>query len=291
MTESIPSAGSDSSSPLLLKRRAVWDGLKLAHYIFESGEVPEHRHTEHTVLISLSDGCPAVMRSGSGLRVAGTQKRGSICVLPSGLTHAAELGGPCEHLALYVEPALLNRAANESRLPGSFELLEHYSRGDPVINSIGMALLGEMDSAGLAGRLYAESLTNLLVAHLLRHYTSNAYKSQNYTGGLPSAKLQRVMNFIEENYADDITLAELADVAGISNFHFAREFKRSTGTTPHQYLIKVRIDRAKTFLADNNLTLAEVGLRAGFSHQSHFTRLFRKITGVTPHSYRMALHA
>jgi AraC family transcriptional regulator len=98
-----------------------------------------------------------------------------------------------------------------------------------------------------------------------------------------------VLNFIDENYAEDIKLAELAHVAGMSDFHFAREFKRSTGTTPHQYLIKFRIDRAKALLADKKLTLAEVGLRSGFSHQSHFTRLFRKSTGLTPHSYRLAL--
>jgi len=77
----------------------------------------------------------------------------------------------------------------------------------------------------------------------------------------------------------------------MSNFHFAREFKRATGTTPHQYLIKFRIERAKTLLNEDSLPLVEVGLRSGFSHQSHFTRLFRKITGTTPRLYRMGLQS
>lgn len=289
MTESITSVRTDLNSPLLLKRRAVWDGLRLEHYLFESGALPEHRHAEHTVLISLSDGCPAAMRTGSGLRIVGTQKLGSICVLPSGLSHTAELGGPCEHLALYIEPALLDRSAEETRPKGSFELLERYSRRDPVISNIGMALLGELDSDGLSGRLYAESLANLLAVHLLRHYTSTSTKLRTNGGGLSGSKLQRVLAFVGENYAEDIKLSELAEVAGMSNFHFAREFKKSTGTTPHQYLIKFRIDRAKALLADTNLTLVEVGLGSGFSHQSHFTRLFRKSTGLTPQSYRLAL--
>ena len=110
-----------------------------------------------------------------------------------------------------------------------------------------------------------------------------------FTGGLSAAKLRRVTEFIAENYSRDLKLAELAQVAGMSNFHFAREFKRSTGTTPHQYLIQFRVERAKALLAKDELPLIEVGLRSGFSHQSHFTRLFRRITGTTPHSYRLML--
>jgi AraC family transcriptional regulator len=285
----LPLSKVDPASPLVFKRRAAWDGLRLEHYRFQSGELPEHWHTEHTVLISLSDGCPAELRTGTGIRIVGTQKRGSICVLPSGLTHKASLGGPSEHVALYVEPSLLNRAAAESKLPGGFELLERYTREDAVISSIGMALLGELDSDGPSGRLYAESLTNLLAMHLLRHYTSANNRPQLSNGGLSGQKLRRVMNFIAENFANDIKLGELAHAAGMSNFHFAREFKRTTGTTPHQYLIRFRIDRAKSLLGNKNLSLAEVGLLSGFSHQSHFTRLFRKITGATPHAYRVGL--
>jgi AraC family transcriptional regulator len=101
--------------------------------------------------------------------------------------------------------------------------------------------------------------------------------------------LKQVTSFVSENYATEIKLDELAQVAGMSSFHFAREFKRTTGTTPHQYLIRFRVERAKALLSQNELPLTEVGLRAGFSHQSHFTRLFRRITGTTPHLYRLGL--
>ena len=110
-----------------------------------------------------------------------------------------------------------------------------------------------------------------------------------FTGGLSARKLRKVTDFIAENYDHEIKLAELAQVAGMSSFHFAREFKKTTGITPHQYLIKYRIERAKSLLARDDLPLTEVGLRSGFSHQSHFTRLFRRITGTTPHSYRLTL--
>jgi AraC family transcriptional regulator len=286
MTEPLPK----TDSALLSKRESAWDGLRLEHYRFRSGELPEHCHNEHTVLIALSDGCPAEMTTGSGLRIVGTQRRGSICVLPSGLTHKAQIGGPCEHVALYVDPALINRAAAASNVSGRYEVVERYTRADPIIANIGNALLAELDSEGISGRLYAESLANVLAVHLLRHYTTEGPKPQ-HAGGLSDQKLRRVEGFIAENFAEDISLTELAHVAGMSSFHFAREFKKATGITPHQYLIKFRVDQAKSLLADNDLPLVEVGLMSGFSHQSHFTRLFRRITGTTPHLYRAALQA
>ena len=110
---------------------------------------------------------------------------------------------------------------------------------------------------------------------------------QQFTGGLSGKKLGQVMALIAENYESDLSLADLAGVAGMSTFHFAREFKRTTGTTPHQYLIKFRVERAKALLTGSEIPLVEVSSRSGFSHQSHFTRLFRRLTGTTPQSYRL----
>ena len=91
MNESLRTAEINPTSPLLQTRKAAWDGLRLELYKFDSGELPEHRHQEHTVLISLTDGSYAEMQTGSGLKVVGTQTRGSICVLPAGLS----LGRDC----------------------------------------------------------------------------------------------------------------------------------------------------------------------------------------------------
>ncbi|HEX7296845.1 MAG TPA: AraC family ligand binding domain-containing protein, partial [Pyrinomonadaceae bacterium] len=162
MAESLRTAETNPASPLLMKRKAAWDGLRLEHYQFRSGELPEHRHTEHTILISLTDGYHAELQTGSGLKIVGTPRRGSVCVLPSGLPHRAQFDGPSEHLALYVDPALISRAAAVSNISTRYELVERYSRVDPIISSIGSALLAELDSQGVSGRLYADSLANVL---------------------------------------------------------------------------------------------------------------------------------
>jgi len=279
----------DQASAVISKRKAAWDGIKLEHCQLRAGELPAHRHSEHVVLVSLTDGCQGELITSSGIGVRGTQTRGNICVLPSGLEHRAALEGQSEHLALYVDASLITKAASAAGLSGSVEIAERYTRSDKVISSVGMALLGELDSEGLSGRLYAESLGNVLAVHLLRYYAISTSRPVTFTGGLSATRLRQVTDFIADNYSRDLKLNELAHVAGMSSFHFAREFKRTTGTTPHQYLIKFRIERAKALLAKNELPLIEVGLRSGFSHQSHFTRLFRRITGTTPHSYRLTL--
>lgn len=277
------------SSVVTFKRRATWEGIKLEHYRLPAGELPEHCHREHVVLIAMNDGCRGEIRTSSGLRINGTQNSGNVCVLPSGLAHSARLEDPCEQLALHIDPSLVRRAASESLRTGNFEVAETCTRSDGVISSIGMALLGELESEGLSGRLYAESLANVLAVHLLRHYTTGTGPVQRFSGGLSAQRLRQVTAFVAENYSNDIRLSQLAQVAGMSNFHFAREFKRTTGTTPHQYLIKIRVERAKALLAAGEMPLIEVGLQSGFSHQSHFTRLFRRLTGTTPMSYRLML--
>jgi len=279
----------NQTTAVVRKRKAAWDGIRLEHCELRPGELPRHRHREHVILLSLTDGCRGELITGSGIGVSGTQAKGNVCVVPAGLDHQAVLEDNSEHLALYLDPSLIAKAAAEAQLAGSFELAERYARRDPVINSVGMALLGELDSEGLSGRLYAESLGNVLAVHLLRYYAVPNTHPVTFKGGLSAARLRHVTEFISDNYDRDIKLAELAQVAGMSSFHFAREFKRTTGTTPHQYLIKFRIERAKALLAKRDLPLIEVGLRSGFSHQSHFTRLFRRVTGTTPHSYRAQL--
>lgn len=276
-----------SDSPVLSKRTASWDGLSLVHYRMGTGELPEHHSPEHLVILTLGDECNGEIRTASGFRMRARNK-GSVCVIPSGQSYSARMEGESEHLAIFVDPTLVLRAAQDRRASKSVEIVESCTPVDPVINNVGMALLSELASENVGGRLYAESLGNILAVHLLRHYTAEGNGHQRIVGGLSGRKLRQVLDFIGDNYSQDLSLGELSVVASMSTFHFAREFKRTTGTTPHQYLIKFRIDRAKEMLAASELPLIDVGLQSGFSHQSHFTRLFRKLTGTTPLNYRMS---
>jgi AraC family transcriptional regulator len=282
----------NDSSPLVLNRKAAWGGIRLEHLRFRAGELPEHIHKEHLVLLPLSETCQGEIRTASGFRARGST-RGNVCVIPSGQALSARIEGEAEHLAIYLEPSLILRAAAEARTrqTAGVEVMEKCADSDAVISHVGFALLAELDAEGLGGRLYAESLANVLAVHLLRHYTTYGDAgagAPKFTGGLAGQKLRAAIAYISDHYERDLSLAELAGAVGMSTFHFAREFKRTTGTTPHQYLMKFRIERAKALLTESEIPLVEVGYQTGFSHQSHFTRLFRRLTGTTPQSYRLA---
>jgi AraC-like DNA-binding protein len=108
-------------------------------------------------------------------------------------------------------------------------------------------------------------------------------------GGLPARTLHRVREHVEAHLGENLDLAALAAVAGISVFHFARQFKQSAGVTPHHYLVTRRIERARQMLADSDLALSEIALATGFADQSHFARHFRQLTGTTPREFRSSL--
>jgi transcriptional regulator GlxA family with amidase domain len=108
-------------------------------------------------------------------------------------------------------------------------------------------------------------------------------------GGLPPRALKRVREFVEAHLEHNIRIQVLAEIVGLSVFHFARAFKQSEGVTPHAYLIQRRVRRVGELLANTNLPLSEIAMASGFSDQSHCTRRFRERVGVTPSNYRWAL--
>ena len=105
-------------------------------------------------------------------------------------------------------------------------------------------------------------------------------------GGLPPKMLRRVRDYIEAHLEEKISIESLADAIGLSMFHFARAFKQSEGVTPHDYLIRRRVNRAMELLAGTDLPLSEIAVTVGFSDQSHCARRFREIVGVCPRDYR-----
>jgi len=98
-----------------------------------------------------------------------------------------------------------------------------------------------------------------------------------------------VLDYIDSNLGGNIHLSELAEAAGLSEFHFAKLFKQSMGASPHQYILQRRLERAKELLRNPALSLSDISLEAGFADQSHFTNVFRRFVGATPSKFRSTL--
>lgn len=159
-------------------------------------------------------------------------------------------------------------------------------KADPVVQRLAALCDQEISERGAAGRIYAESLATALVVHLFRSYGVNPRKAPRMIGGLAASQLRRVRDHIEARLDEDVSLADLAILAGLSTHHFGQAFKASTGVPPHRYLIGRRIHRAKELLIGDDHSVAEIAAMVGFANQSHMTFNFRKLTGTTPARYR-----
>jgi AraC family transcriptional regulator len=98
--------------------------------------------------------------------------------------------------------------------------------------------------------------------------------------------LKQLLDYIHANLAQDIKLTNLAQIVGMSQYYFCQLFKQSMGIAPYQYVIQLRVERAKQLLKCREMAISDVALACGFANQSHFTKHFRKLTGITPKAYR-----
>lgn len=265
-------------------RERSWEGVSVAHTRVRTCAYTEHTHDEHQVVILLGASLRGRFTTRAGLRLSGLAAAGNIIVLPSGNQHAVEGEGDVEYLKINLDPGLVARAAPEAGSSRA-SIAERWVSRDPVIWQIGAAFRAALDDGGPRERLFAESLASVLVAHLLASYPGAAAEARR-SGGLAGATLRRATDFIRDNLGREVSLGEIAGAAGLSQYHFAREFKRATGLTPHQFVTRERVLAARRLLETTRLPLVEVGLRSGFSSQSHFTRVFHKETAMTPGRYR-----
>jgi AraC family transcriptional regulator len=153
----------------------------------------------------------------------------------------------------------------------------------PQLRAAMLAVDAELTAGGPGGSLAAESLANVMAVYLIRHVLAPHRPGRGRDGALPHGRLLAVLEYIEEHVVTGATLEQMAAVARLSSYHFARQFKAATGLPPHQYVIMRRIERAKQLLQTRtDLSLAEIAAHAGFSDQSQFSHHFKRVVGITP---------
>lgn len=186
------------------------------------------------------------------------------------LRHNAERG-------IIVTSRVVGASVAANRVPG----IRAASCHDAYSASVGAKAEG-MNVLVLAVHLLEQDLAQEVVDA----YLGATLAPVEVVGGLPPRRLQRVFAHVRENIAQELAVAELAQVVGMSQYYFSKLFKLSTGTTPHQYVMRQRVERAQELLREGRTPLAEIATHAGFETQSHFTSVFRRLSGVTPKHYR-----
>lgn len=269
-----------------------WSHLLAERWSHDPGDLPPQlpRDTEIAILLR---GNSVVDREGAGMRQRTFGRRGTVWLCPAGIREdfirVENQMQECLHIFLPGHPfddtMLRDLDIDPSGMSIRYESIDR----DIFIEHVADRILGELEHETSTGRLLVESLGRALSAHLVHSYAATSVRlkqSHAVQKPLDARRLSRVTEFIAASVDRDFTVKELASVACMSPAHFSRSFKAATGSAPHEYVSRQRLDLAKRLLSTSDRPLVDIAYAAGFSSQPNFNRAFRKAVGTTPSLYR-----
>lgn len=244
----------------------------------------EHRLVGHRLIVNLGGPVRFAWRSGDRGREA-ILPTGGLCLQSDGDTNAPAWADEMTFAAVAIPPALVESLLEERAPAPSQTFAERRCLPEPQAYSYARALAAELSSPGEP--LYAETLSIAFTLHLVQaHGLASGTKRLAPKGKLGAVPLRAATELARAGLADgDVSLEAMAGAAGYSPFQFARLFKATTGLTPHQFVLRLRLERACALIRAGGASLAEVALVAGFYDQAHLTNVFRKALGITPAAY------
>jgi AraC family transcriptional regulator len=267
----------------LLSSGDAYSGLAASYLALEAGalEIAESA----TYRIAVHVGRPhRLWDRRDGAACVGPHARGDVVLTTVGETRAIRWDRSSSFLALQLDPALVrDLAASAGADPDRVDIGGAFSHRDPRIESLAFALFRELVAGMPSGRLFGEEIAGSLAAHLLeRHGRGRAANAIGLArGGLSKPRLKRVVAHMHDAMSERIALTDLARLAELSPFHFARQFRRATGLAPHAYLLRVRVEEATRAILQG-AEPADAAARVGFSSQGHLTQHMRRALGITP---------
>ena len=188
------------------------------------------------------------------------------------------------HMQLGISDAALMACSDGAY--GEVELSPSRKFAEPRLSAMVAAVHAEMVAGFPSGRLFLDSVEQAMAVTLVNGHAVRHRPMQFSRGGLGSARLQRIKELVHAKMEDDLSLYEMAQSVGLSTAHFARMFRKSTGQTPHQFVLRRRLERARAMLRAPEARVLDVAVACGFKTQQHFAQVFRDVWGVSPTKYR-----
>ncbi len=271
-------------------QQAGWKNIHLAHYQMPAMEIPETMSVQHIIALPFVK-CQTVQElvfDGKCYQTQHDQKdMGCIAIIPADAPFSAKWNRESGVTHCYLDPTFVAHAAYESINLEQVELNLVIQKTDLLVCQIVLALQQVLETDATNSCFYAESMATALAAHCLRTYSTRKLVLQKYEDGLPKYKLKQALEYMNVHLSENVSLASVSEEVQISQFHFCRLFKQSTGMTPHAYLIQQRVERAKQLLKRKEGSMLDIAIECGFANPSHFAKHFRKHTGISPKQFRM----
>ena len=270
--------------PILTSRNADWQNIIFEHRRQPAEEIPETSFQQHALLVFLKE--VAAEFKMDGCFKAKNARQGEIVLIPADVDYWNVDRTSTEYIVLIIEPQQLLDNGRELFKTDAIELIPTFPKPDPFIYGTALALKQELETNYHGCQLYTESLLNSLSFHLLHKYATTKLQIPECDDGLAPFKLKQVLDLIGDRLGEEVSVLILSKYLNLSPFHFVRQFKKSVGTTPHQYVMQQRVEMAKGLLKQQDLAIADIALDCGFSNQSHLGRVFKRHIGTTPKKYR-----
>lgn len=242
-----------------------------------------------SVLVAIHVGPAARISCRRGdVRHTGSAVHGDIDIIPAGTSARWEMHDANDTALIVSLPTPLLDAVTEEYGHDSrrVEIRNRFQVRDPQLESICWALKTEMEAGFPTGRLYSDSLGVSAASRLITFHSSIAAPASPRSDALSGRRLKQTLSYIEEHLDENLSLARVAAIAGLSTSHFNSLFRASIGLPLHQYVIQRRVEQAKVLLRRGKLSVTEVALATGFSHQSHLARHMRRVAGLAPGDMR-----
>ena len=234
-------------------------------------------------VLDLHDGEPvgASIRL-DGREMRGPQLRGDINLVPAGFAGRWVFEAPASALLLRLAPRLYEEAAEAMRSrPAVRTLQPAIGMQDPHLAHLGWMLKEERRAGYPQGRLWLESAACAIALRLVRRSQPSS-GSADSKRTLPKWLLSRVSNYIDTYLDQDLSLGQLAGIAGFSVPHFKVLFGNSVGLSAHRYVVERRVERARQLIVSGRRSMSNIALDVGFAHQGHLTRCMQRVLGIGP---------
>jgi AraC family transcriptional regulator len=262
--------------------------LNLEYFEAEPATMPHERFAQHHLLLNLRDTPMRVENWRDTLHRDFDYFPNEVILTPAGIRNGWHWHEKSKVVVITIAPDMLDRFATTELgvVLGDQQLRDTPQMLDPDLCLSGTMLLEALRDRSTGSEVMYESLARIFLVKLVQRYGELRSDALDLSRGFTASHYKRVLDYVADNFGNEITIDDMARVAGLSSAHFSRLFKEVIGDSPYQFVMDYRVEQAKRMLRDPMKPMVDIALACGFADQAHFSRIFKRLTSQTPKSFR-----